>query len=938
MATHHYETRGAGKRAPGALPDQGTHKATVAAKQAAAAWVSDELRHLAASAVPAGTDQSPKPSAIRDASRARARHTGTRLAPPSNSVAQGGEKTQDGAAVGGQVTVSAEDKANDVVRANTNLPATSTRSTGSVEVPVRPTQRKVVATLSRNEVTIEVVIGNIALEKAAAIVDPANGVLVAGGGVSKALAEVAGAEYRKDCTVYVRMHGHLRAAECCVTGGFLLSAPHVIHVVSVKADDFPNINELKDKMLQTYSNVLAVAVEWQFEEIAVPAIGAGLFGVPLDISAGAAAEAIILAADELETGTGALQIVRFVLPNEAHAMAFVNAFQQLGLDVDEERESSLSQWHDAATTNRVLQAYYQEARARAAKQDATMPRPVDTTTQRVGYVNPGSRHMMSSAVPSVHVALPADDAATVHTLERELAAARAQIAHLQATQLHGACTPVAASCTGAGTVSDSETNSQITSVSERTSQWAAESTRSLGTGAVTDVVTDVSRKGGEKQTIRTGRALQRCAVKVIPTVSPSSLAQESQIGPPRQLTELTRHRSSVSHHRDQSASRQHRRRAEHKFDFKPRPYGGDVYVEQYLTQFRCGAETAGWPKEEWGLRLITSLEGRARRVISENYLPSGEKPSFDQLAKLLRESFASDASPAVWLTVLEGRQRYAKESLTELSQAITETMAKAFPGLGIAERQRLAIGYFARAMDPALQQHTLAARPSSLAEALQTALAYENASRVGQLEANRRNTRKETRIRVLGVGEEEANPQCEDAMIAACAFQVTKQPPFGGRRPEGESEWQRDRKGVVCQICDRKGHAAKDCWHRNNTVARPTAQRDGLRSVPQADQEISDRIQELENQIFQMKTQAIKTTANKPPVSASAGTQESIGFPTSHHPGSCFICGEMDHWARECPKKQPNRGRGRGRGGGWGNGRGRGGDGRLPGRTGPTDL
>ncbi len=65
------------------------------------------------------------------------------------------------------------------------------------------------------------------------------------------------------------------------------------------------------------------------------------------------------------------------------------------------------------------------------------------------------------------------------------------------------------------------------------------------------------------------------------------------------------------------------------------------------------------------MRLITSLEGKARRIISDNYLPAGEKPSFDHLAKLLRESFASDASPDVWLPMLESRQRYSKESLTD---------------------------------------------------------------------------------------------------------------------------------------------------------------------------------------------------------------------------------------------------------------------------------
>jgi hypothetical protein len=69
------------------------------------------------------------------------------------------------------------------------------------------------------------------------------------------------------------------------------------------------------------------------------------------------------------------------------------------------------------------------------------------------------------------------------------------------------------------------------------------------------------------------------------------------------------------------------------------------------------------------------LEGKARRIISDDYLPAG-KPDYQHVKKLLRESFGSEATLDVWRTTLENRRRY-KETLTDLSQAISELVSRA---------------------------------------------------------------------------------------------------------------------------------------------------------------------------------------------------------------------------------------------------------------------
>jgi hypothetical protein len=101
------------------------------------------------------------------------------------------------------------------------------------------------------------------------------------------------------------------------------------------------------------------------------------------------------------------------------------------------------------------------------------------------------------------------------------------------------------------------------------------------------------------------------------------------------------------------------------------------------------------------------------------------------------------------VTKLEHRRRYQNESLTELSQAIS----RAVPETGVEERHRIAVGYFARAMGSSLRQHTLASRPKSLAEALQTTLAFENACRLDELEERKVKTvDRAGKIRTMGAG------------------------------------------------------------------------------------------------------------------------------------------------------------------------------------------
>ena len=58
------------------------------------------------------------------------------------------------------------------------------------------------------------------------------------------------------------------------------------------------------------------------------------------------------------------------------------------------------------------------------------------------------------------------------------------------------------------------------------------------------------------------------------------------------------------------------RRGPRRKDVKLRSYNEETPLDPYLTQFKVTARLAGWPRCEWGARLVTALEGKARRILT----------------------------------------------------------------------------------------------------------------------------------------------------------------------------------------------------------------------------------------------------------------------------------------------------------------------------------
>ncbi len=121
---------------------------------------------------------------------------------------------------------------------------------------------------------IEIVKGDITKMVMDVIVNAANSSLRGGGGVDGAIHRVAGPLLLEECLKI----GHCPVGEACLTPGFKLPAPHVIHTVGPVWRDGSHGED--DLLASCYRNSLKIASEHGFETIAYPAISTGAFGFP----------------------------------------------------------------------------------------------------------------------------------------------------------------------------------------------------------------------------------------------------------------------------------------------------------------------------------------------------------------------------------------------------------------------------------------------------------------------------------------------------------------------------------------------------------------------------------------------------------------------------------------------------------------------------------
>lgn len=132
--------------------------------------------------------------------------------------------------------------------------------------------------IGKKPVEIEFVVGDITTQNIDAIVNAANSYLSHGGGVAGVISRKGGPTIQKESDEYVKKYGPVEPGGVAVTGAGNLSAKYVLHTVGPIGDKPQN----DDIIVKCFINIIKKSDELGIKTIAIPFVGTGIFGYPLE--------------------------------------------------------------------------------------------------------------------------------------------------------------------------------------------------------------------------------------------------------------------------------------------------------------------------------------------------------------------------------------------------------------------------------------------------------------------------------------------------------------------------------------------------------------------------------------------------------------------------------------------------------------------------------
>jgi O-acetyl-ADP-ribose deacetylase len=161
---------------------------------------------------------------------------------------------------------------------------------------------------------VVIITGDLVEQIVDAIIIAANNDLVLGGGVAGAIRRHGGPAIQRECDA----HGPIRVGEAAITGAGELPARHVIHAASMALGGPTTRHSLKSSMDDSFR----LARQNSLRTIAIPAVGTGIAGFPIDECARVMASSL---RDAMTAGWQPVE-VRFVLFDDDARLAFEGPF------------------------------------------------------------------------------------------------------------------------------------------------------------------------------------------------------------------------------------------------------------------------------------------------------------------------------------------------------------------------------------------------------------------------------------------------------------------------------------------------------------------------------------------------------------------------------------------------------------------------------------
>jgi O-acetyl-ADP-ribose deacetylase (regulator of RNase III) len=169
--------------------------------------------------------------------------------------------------------------------------------------------------------SLQILQGDITMEKADAIVNAANAHLLHGGGVAGAIAGRGGRVIQRESDEWVRAHGPVTHAQPAWTSAGALPAKYVIHAVGPVWGE----GDEDAKLAAAVSGSLRTAAELGCNSLAMPAISTGIFGFPVERAAGIIFKSI---EDFCNADKSTLKLIKLVLYDSGSTATFLDAWKK----------------------------------------------------------------------------------------------------------------------------------------------------------------------------------------------------------------------------------------------------------------------------------------------------------------------------------------------------------------------------------------------------------------------------------------------------------------------------------------------------------------------------------------------------------------------------------------------------------------------------------
>ncbi|XP_066293160.1 uncharacterized protein [Branchiostoma lanceolatum] len=178
------------------------------------------------------------------------------------------------------------------------------------------------------DITVCVHEGDITRQMVDVVVNAANNRLDHKGGVALAISNAGGRRIQGESRDYVKSQGSLYIGQAMHTGAGNMPCKHVIHTVGPMWDSHSDREtvHVKKQLRKTLTNVLQYASNTlQATSIAIPAISAGIYGVPVDVCAKQLMLATLTFAQS-PSHNNTLRHIKFINIDDQVNRAFVRVF------------------------------------------------------------------------------------------------------------------------------------------------------------------------------------------------------------------------------------------------------------------------------------------------------------------------------------------------------------------------------------------------------------------------------------------------------------------------------------------------------------------------------------------------------------------------------------------------------------------------------------